>query len=324
MAVRIGFIGTGGIAKAHFDTLEQIEGAQPVAFCDVSTEAAESAARRFEGRAYSDPRKMLEAETLDAVYVCVPPHAHGAEILAAQKGCAVFIEKPVSNSMKAAEKIAAAIESAGVISSVGYHYRYYGSTERMQKIFAAKGAAQPEMSYGYWIGGFPGVPWWRNMDQSGGQLNEQATHIIDVARYLMGDIKKVYCAASQRAMHKQYPDSTVPDVTALTVEYQSGAVGTFSTSCLLGGLNFMGLDLLAHNARYELRPGSLQIQNQNGETSIFAGGPNAYLEEDRAFIKAVKTGKRLGIRSTYADALKTQAVTMAANQSARTGKAVTL
>ncbi len=324
MSVRIGFIGTGGIAKAHFDTLEQIEGAQPVAFCDVSVEAAESAAHRFQGRAYSDTRKMLEAESLDAVYVCVPPHAHGAEILVAQKGCALFIEKPVSNSMKAAEKIAAAIESAGVISSVGYHFRYHASTQRLAKIFAAKGAAQPEMSYGYWLGGFPGALWWRNMDQSGGQLNEQATHIIDAARYLMGDIKKVYCAASQRVMHKQYPDSTIPDVTALTVEYASGAIGTFATSAILGGVNVIGLDLLAHNARYELRANSLQVQNQNGETSIYAGGPDAYFEEDRAFIKAVKTGKRLGIRSTYADALKTQAVTMAANQSARTGKAVTL
>jgi len=324
MPVRIGFIGTGGIAGAHFNTLEQIEGAQPVAFCDVSQAAAETAARRFQGRAYSDARKMLEAETLDAVYVCVPPHAHGAEILVAQKGCALFIEKPISNSMKTAEKIGAAIEGAGILSSVGYHFRYYAATERMQKILAAKGAAQPAMSYGYWLGSFPGVAWWRNMEQSGGQLNEQATHIVDLARYLIGDIKKVTCTAAQRAMHNQYPDSTVPDVTAMTVEYQNGAIGLFSTSCLLGSVNTVGLDFMALNAQYELRGNALQVRKQNGETLSFVDDNNAYLEEDRAFIKAVKTGKRLGIRSTYADALKTQAVTMAASQSARTGKTISL
>jgi hypothetical protein len=99
--VRIGFIGAGGIAQAHFNTLSQISDAQLVSFCDVAAERAEGAARRFEGKAYTDPRKMLEAETLDAVYVCLPPHAHkNAEILVAQKGCALFVEKPLANSMK--------------------------------------------------------------------------------------------------------------------------------------------------------------------------------------------------------------------------------
>ena len=65
MPVRIGFVGAGGIAGAHFITLSKIEDARPVAFCDVAVEKAEAAARRFSGTAYSDVRKMLEAETLD-------------------------------------------------------------------------------------------------------------------------------------------------------------------------------------------------------------------------------------------------------------------
>ena len=67
MPVRLGFVGAGGIAGAHFDTLAQIEDVQLVAFSDVAAERAEAAARRFEGKAYRDVRKMLEAETLDAV-----------------------------------------------------------------------------------------------------------------------------------------------------------------------------------------------------------------------------------------------------------------
>jgi len=324
LPVRIGFVGAGGIAGAHFNTLSQINDAQLVAFSDVATDRAEAAARRFEGKAYDDPRKMLEAETLDAVYICLPPHAHtNAEILAAQKGCALFVEKPLSNNMKTAEKIAAAIEDAGVTTAVGYHFRYHEATDRTQKLLDAKNAPLVAMAYGRWLGGFPGVAWWRRMDQSGGQLVEQCTHIVDLARYLIGDIKKVYCCAALREMGKVYEGTTVPDVTALTVEFDSGAIGYISTAALLGGVGETGLDLMVRDAIYELRGNTLTIR-QSGETNTYQHRNNPYLDEDRAFIKAVKTGKRLGIKSNYTDALKTLKVTLAANQSAKTGKPVTL
>jgi myo-inositol 2-dehydrogenase / D-chiro-inositol 1-dehydrogenase len=322
--VRIGFVGTGGIAVTHFNTLSQIEDAQPVAFCDVATENAEAAARRFEGQAYSDPRQMLEAEKLDAVYICLPPHAHkDAEILAAQRGCALFIEKPLSNSMKTAERIAAAIQDAGVTASVGYHWRYLSSTAQAQKLLNAKSAPRVGMAYGRWLGGFPGAPWWRRMNQSGGQLVEQCTHIVDLARYLVGEIKKVYCCSALREMKTVYEDATVPDVTALTIEFESGAVGYVATTCLLGSMNDVGLDLMLRDTVYELRSNSLTVRH-GGETHTYEHRNSAMLDEDRAFVKAVKTGRKLGIKSTYPDALKTLAVTLAANQSAKSGKPVKL
>ncbi len=283
MPVRIGFIGTGGIAGQHFSTLSQIEDAQPVAFCDVDTARAESAARRFEGKSYSDPRKMFAAETLDAVYICLPPHAHkDAEIWAVQAGCALFVEKPQANNMKTAQRIAAAIADAGVISSVGYHFRYFDATERARKMLNAKGASPVAMAHGYWLGGFPGVSWWRRMEQGGGQLVEQCTHIVDLARYFAGDITRVYCCAAQREVPKTYKDSNVPDVTALTVEFQSGAIGTMSTTALLGGVGATGLDLMALNTLYELRGNSLTVRAQGGETTSFSHGNNPYLSRKTA------------------------------------------
>lgn len=325
MAIRIGFVGTGGIAGAHFNTLSRIEDAHLVAFCDLDKPRAEAAARRFEGQAYSDVRRMLEIEKLDAAYVCLPPHAHkDAEILAAQAGCALFIEKPQANSMKTAERIAGAIEAAGVVSSVGYLFRYHDATQRLRKLLAAKNVAPVSLANGYWQGGFPGVSWWRRMDQSGGQLVEQGTHLVDLVRYLMGDITRVFCVARQREMHRQYPDSTVPDVTALTLEFASGAIGTMTTTAILGAVGIVGLDLMAHNTFYQLRGNALDTQLQGGESQSFQGSNDAMLDEDRTFVQAVKTGKRLGIKSTYNDGLKTLAVTLAASQSAKSGKPVKL
>lgn len=323
MAVRIGFVGTGGIAGAHFSTLSRIEDAQLVAFCDVDNARAEAAARRFEGTSYSDARKMLESEKLDAVYICLPPHAHkDAEILAATNGCALFVEKPLSNNLKTASRIAQAIEDAGVITAVGYHYRYFAATESLRGILSAKNAPELAMANGYWLGGFPGVSWWRNIEQSGGQMVEQATHIIDLARYLGGEITSVSCFAAQRVMHREYSDSTVPDATSMIAEFASGAVASFNTTAVLGSLGFVGIDFMTHNAHYELRSNALTSRLQNGETRIQNFGNDPMLDEDKAFVQAVKSGKRAAIRSNYSDALKTLAVTLAANQSAKTGKTV--
>src|SRR5690606_27126661 len=105
MSVRVGFIGTGGIAQSHLSTLTRIPEAELVALCDVSVDRVEAAKARFaEGRrrrlgdspdaaalaaaeeaekkvnsakAYGDYRQMLESENLDAVYICLPPFVHG-------------------------------------------------------------------------------------------------------------------------------------------------------------------------------------------------------------------------------------------------------
>lgn len=326
MPVRIGFIGSGNIAGAHFNSLEKIKDAQLVAFSDLDKNRAEAAARRFDGKSYTDAAKMLEEEKLDAVYVCLPPHVHGnAEILAAQKGCALFVEKPLANNMKTAEKIAAAIEDAKVPAAVGYHWRYHEATDRAQNLLSGKKAAQPALCYGRWLGGFPGVPWWRKMNQSGGQLVEQTTHIIDLARYLIGEITSVSCVAALREMDKAYEGATVPDVMALTATFDSGAIGHFSTTSMLKGLSDVGLDIYARDTVYKITANALNVQHTDkGESSSFVGKNSATLDEDMAFVQAVKTGKRTGIRSTYADALQTLKVTLAANQSAKTGRVVKL
>jgi len=110
-SVRVGFIGCGGIANLHMNNLSRIEGVELVAFCDVDEGRAKAAAERFKGNAYTDHRKMFEREQLDAVYICIPPHAHtDQEILAAQAGVAIFVEKPVARTLDKALEILEAIK----------------------------------------------------------------------------------------------------------------------------------------------------------------------------------------------------------------------
>jgi len=317
VTVRIGFIGAGGIASVHMSTLQAVEGAQIVAVADVNSDRAEAAASRFIANAYNDPHDMLEREKLDAIYVCVPPFAHNDyELIAAKKGIHLFVEKPLALELAAAKEVAVAAKTSGIVTAVGYHWRYSSHTETAREKLKGK---QVGMVLGYWMGGFPEVGWWRRMEQSGGQMVEQATHIFDLVRYLIGEIKEVYAVYANRDS-KRIPGFNIYDVGTAAVKFANGVVGTISNTCLLSVPYTVGLHIVARDLVIEIH-GDLRII-EPGHTEIFTGGQNPMLAESEAFIKAIKTGDSTGIRSTYEDALKTLAVTLACNESAASGKPV--
>ncbi|MCD6359796.1 MAG: Gfo/Idh/MocA family oxidoreductase, partial [Armatimonadetes bacterium] len=183
--IRVGFVGAGGNARGHMGRLAEIEGVRIVAIADVSRETAVGAADEYGATAYADHREMLDAEEMDALYVSIPPFARtDAEILAARAGIHLFVEKPVVLDMDKGFEILEAIQEAGVLSSVGYQLRLLDSTQRLRSYLAGRTVAM--ISSHRW-GGLPGTPWWRVMDQSGGQLHEQTTHQLDLMRYVTGD-----------------------------------------------------------------------------------------------------------------------------------------
>ena len=109
--VRIGFVGSGGIAGHHMRQLVTLENAKMVAFCDIDSSRAENAAKEYEGTAYTSYKEMYDQEDLDAVYICLPPFAHtDQELLAIEKGLAIFVEKPIATMVAKAEEIAQSID----------------------------------------------------------------------------------------------------------------------------------------------------------------------------------------------------------------------
>lgn len=321
MTVRVGFVGCGGMAGGHVNNWasmkEKGEAVELAAFCDVVRTRAEAQAKRFGARAYDDFRPMLDKEDLQAVYVVVPPHAHvGAEIQAALKGCAVFVEKPVANTLETAHEIERAIAKAGVVNSVGYHFRYQDSTDHARTALQGKTIG---MVMGYWMGGMPGVPWWRRLEQSGGQFVEQTTHIFDLARYLAGDVDEVYANATIRAL-REVENFNVTDVGAANLKFTSGAIGTIHNTCLLKMGYTTGLTVLTPDLIVELLGGCKLIEPD--KRTEFSNRRDPYKTEDQVFLNAIRTGDTAAIRSSYADAVKSLAVSLAVNDSYQSGKPV--
>lgn len=318
MAVRIGFIGTGGIAQMHMRNLQKIEEAQVVGLFDVAADRAQQCAAWFPGsQVYGSYQQLLAEAKLDAVYVCLPPFAHELqEIDAVKAGIAVFVEKPIAVTEEKAIEIDGAIKAAGVISAVGYNWRWMDVTQKARDIM---GGTPIAMAHGYWWGGMPGVSWWRRKEQSGGQIVEQTTHIYDLARYLLGEVRSVY-AAGFRGMLGDVEHYNIEDASTVILNFASGCVGEISSTDLLpAGAGKLGLDMVGRDIRIEHTHRQLTVY-RSGERTIYDNQMDPYLLEDQTFVAAVAKGDGSALLCDYTDALRTHMVTMAANRSLASGQ----
>ena len=315
MAIRLGFVGLGGMMGVHLRHLTEMKDVKLVAFCDVKKNVASAAAKRYGGKAYSDCADMYKQERLDAVYIAVPPDAHGKpELLALKRGIHLFIEKPIAADRDTAIEVAEAISSSQCIASVGYQWRYLDIVQRARRVPAGK---KPSLVLGWWLGGAPGVGWWRRKEVSGGQVVEQTTHIFDLARYLCGEVSSVYSAAALGLM-KERKDFTVEDSSSVTLLFEDGAIGNISSTCVHGGFSKVGLLCVCKELSFECTGDRLRVTDMRC-TQEYERRVDPYRIENETFMTAVANDSPVGILSPYEDALKTHLLTMAANEAMQEG-----
>lgn len=321
-SVKIGFVGCGGIANFHFGHMEKIEEAKVTAVCDLVDERVQRAAERFQATPYKDYREMFDKEEFDAVYVCVEPCAHdGMELLAIEKGCHLFVEKPVALSMDYARKVQAGLDEKGLINGAGFQDRYQDIAPRMKAWLATK---QIGFFNGYWVGGMPGVWWWRRRETSGGQAVEQTIHTFDMARYLFGEVKAVQ-AFGRRGIMTDVENYDTEDASGVNLMMESGLIGTIYSGCFarFGGKN--GIDVFCKDAKLEYTERKGFVAREPNLTIDMNTGNDYGQEEDDAFIDAILENDQALILSPYSEAVKNLEVVLAANESMDNGgKLVTL
>lgn len=314
---RLGFIGAGGIAQRHLGVLEQFDDVELVGFADPDVDRAVQSAGRFGAHAYGNFAELLDDPNLDAVYICIPPFAHGEpERLAIARGLPFFVEKPLSLEIDIAEAIAAQVEAADLVTAVGYHWRYIDTVEEARRRLADR---PPQLLSGYWLDSTPPPQWWWHQDQSGGQMVEQTTHIIDLARYLAGDVTQVFGLAGHKD-REQFPGLDVATASTASLRFANGAIGNLASTCLLNWGHRVGLHVFGEGLALELTDHDIMIDVGAGRPVQHAQGDPVW-REDRDFIDAVR-GEPNRIRCSYGEALKTHRVALAINQSAHEGRAI--
>ncbi|MCS7179910.1 MAG: Gfo/Idh/MocA family oxidoreductase [bacterium] len=319
MEIKVGFIGCGGIANAHMNALSKIEGVKFVGMCDIDENRAKIASEKFGGEVYTDYEKMLSELNLDVCYICLPPFAHkGQEELCIEKGIPFLVEKPIHLNKNKAKKILEKIKEKNLITAVGYQDRYQDIIDYIKPFFSEGNLG---FFTGWWVGGMPGVYWWRRKEMSGGQVVEQTTHIFDMSRYLLGEPVEIF-AVKKTGLMKDVENYNVEDASAVSVYFEDGTFGIIFSGCFLKvpgkcGIDFYFKDkVIEYTERYKIK-----INYGNKIEEIYEKG-DLLLKENTAFIEAVKTKNPSLIKSSYEDAYKTLIFTLCANEAMGKNKVV--
>lgn len=318
--VKVGFVGTGGVARRHVDVLMELGHVAVAGVADLDPASASALAEQCGARSYASHDDLLAGESdLDALYVCVPPFAHGPpEHAAIDAGLPLFVEKPVAIDLDTARAIAERIEAEGLVSAVGYHWRYLDTVERAAALLRDNPV---RMVIGSWLDKVPPPAWWVRRERSGGQTIEQSTHVLDLIRHLAGEVTEVYAVeAIAEQPHVQGAD--VADVSSATLSFAGGAIGSLCSTSLLRSKHRAGLELLADGLAVALTETDLVVDRGEGPERYEAEA-DAKTAVDRDFIDAVR-GKENRIRVPYTEALETQRLACALSRSAVEGRPVRL
>jgi myo-inositol 2-dehydrogenase / D-chiro-inositol 1-dehydrogenase len=313
--VRVGVLGAGFVARRHVEKLTCLPGVRIAGVADPDWERAEALARSCGATVAAGVQSLVDLG-IDCLYICVPPCEHGPpEDCAIGAGLPVFIEKPLATDLATAQDIGKRLEESGLVAVVGYQWRYLDTTDLAREALAA---APARLVLGSWLDKAPGSPWWANQQRSGGQMVEQGTHLLDVARVLVGEVDTV---RADGARDPRGPGDIFHASTS-TLRFASGALGSFATTCLLPGGYRMAVELFAPGVALRLTERDLTIFDEAGER-ILLPKVDPVLEADRQFIQAVR-GEPADLRSTYSEAMRTHRLAWSVAEAARTGETVEL
>ncbi len=323
MAIQVGILGAGHMGATHGRNLAADRRVQVVGVADVAQERAQALARELGAQACTKLQDLLDLG-IDALYVTTPNTQHTAAVLTALgRGKHVFSEKPMATSLAEARKIAAAATAGRGVYQVG-HNRRFAPVYKFAKKAVEEGLVPYSANVKMNRGELQSPAWVSDRAITGGFLYESTVHLLDMVRWLMGDVTEVYC----RAVTNVYGE---PDDWVAVLSFAGGPVATFSSCAHAAwGFPFERIELFGQHASLvtEEMDRVLYTPALNRETVVYdyarLGVPErwGYAEEDARFVEAVVNGGPAPV--TAEDGLKAVELVDAFYRSAETGRSVSL
>lgn len=227
--MNVAIVGCGLIGQKRARALA---GARLVACADKDRACAERLAGGVQDcAALTDWREAVQRPGVEAVVIATPHHTL-AEIArgAIEAGKHVLLEKPAARHVSELRPLPALAAKKGVLVRVGFNHRYHRSFQQGRKLVDA-GALGPLMflraRYGH--GGRIGYDReWRAQPalSGGGELIDQGVHLIDLARWFLGDFTEIGGYA-----HTYYWDMPVDDNAFLLLKTAQKQVAFLHASC---------------------------------------------------------------------------------------------
>lgn len=314
--IGIGVIGMGWMGEVHARAYNMVAVRYPelevqarLVSCSDEVQARAERAQNlfgFEG-IETDWRRVIEHPQVDAVSITTPTFLHLEMMEAATAaGKHIYCEKPAGRGAEETERAFNAAKAAGLASTVGYNYRYFPMVRHCRNLLDSKKLGAVEQFNGRFLSMYGGNPLslltWRfqNKTAGSGAVGDILSHAIDIAHYLVGDIKRVCgscstfikerplpTAGSGQGTHfslgtKDSPMGAVDneDYVSALVEFTNGATGVLESSRVARGPKCeMSFELYGQqgSARWNFeRMNELELYLPDGEhdgyTRLIAGG----------------------------------------------------
>lgn len=265
--IGVGMLGYAFMGKSHanaYKTIPYMMYPPPaipklVAVAGRNEEAVALAAQRFGyAKYYTDWRKMLADDEVQLFDNGGPNNAHAEpSIVAAQAGKHVLCEKPLGRTAEESKAMLDAVQKAGVKHMVAFNYRFVPAIRQIRKLIDAGALGRiyhfRAVYLQEWIMPHYNTPMiWRlqKSEAGSGALGDLGAHIIDLGRYLVGDVKGVSAMAKTFTTQRPWADGSgmgtvdVDDAFVAAVEFENGALGTLeATRFAAGRKNALGLEI---------------------------------------------------------------------------------
>ena len=325
--MRVGIVGAGGMGRVH-TTAWQTTSAQVVGYRDIRPERAENYAERYGGRAYDSLDALLA--DVDVISCTTPTDVHYEIVMAAARaGKHVICEKPLARTLAQGREMVAACRAAGVKLLVGQVVRFFPEYDRAKRAIDggmigkpavlrfSRCVSQPRLSVDNWFVDF---------NRSGGLILDLMVHDFDQARWMAGEVTRIYA----KALSVARPEAGVDHALAI-LTHASGAIThvegswayppTFYTAFEVAGSE----GLLTFDAESSKPIRFLRHQQMNTEIPEVPLPSNPLLEsqyvtEIKAFYEAI--AHDAPVRVSAVDGLIAIQIALAAIESAQTGRAI--
>jgi len=269
----------------------------------------------------------------DAVIVSNPTALHlDVAILAAQAGCAILLEKPISHSMERVDAFYAAVQQGSARVLVGFQFRFHPTLRRAAQLLRDEVIGRPQAVRVQWGEYLPGWHPWEDYRQGyaaradlGGGVILTLCHPFDYLRMLLGEIDRLSAFTSGSSEL----DLPVEDMAEIGLRFESGAVGSVH-------LNYLQRPPV-HTLEVVGSRGTLRWNNAGGALAVYQVGDEAanggdwqiehppdgfernslFLDEMRNFL-AVARGEAQPA-CTLEDGIRALKIALLARQSAQDG-----
>lgn len=271
----IALVGCGAISRVHLEIIKKNKSAEIICLVENDREKISELSKEYNLEIISDYRQILNREDIDIVHITTPHYNHyeiALEFIRNKKN--LLIEKPLTLSVKEAEKLVEETEKNGVHSAIVYQNRLNKTSSYLKKLLEEK-------KYGE-ILGIKGILAWDRREEyytesewkgiikkeGGGVLINQAIHTLDLMLWFGGEIGSLSGSVHR---HRLTNEIEVEDTVEAYMIFENGAKGVFYATNNYSYDSSVELEVHCEN-------GVLNIKNN--KLKLFLDGEEEILEEE--------------------------------------------